>query len=191
MKLILGSSSPYRLELLKRLGVSFTTESPNINEDDWKDLGPSPDHLVSFLAVAKARDIYLKTDRENVVIGSDQVAVFESRVLGKPGNRENAIEQLELLSNGEHALMTGVCVMTDNVTLLHTDVTKLRMRNLSKKQIERYLDRDEPYDCAGSYKLEEGGISLFEKIETEDYTAICGLPLMAVTKMLHQCGLEV
>lgn len=188
--LILASSSKYRKELLARLGVSFSSISPDVDEDSYKAQGLAAVELAETLAFLKAEAI-LKLHPDACVIGSDQVAEIDGEILGKPHHREGAIKQLMLLQGLEHALVTSVCILTKDQKHIYTDRTFLRMRELTVAQIERYLDYDLPYDCAGSYKLESLGISLFKKIEGIDHTAIQGLPLMKVAEILNQLGLEI
>lgn len=186
-ELILASSSKYRQELLARLGVPFRALAPNIDEDHYKLIIPVAVELAEQLSFYKAEAI-LKLHPHACVIGSDQVAEIDGKILGKPHTREQAIEQLSLLQGTEHALVTSMCIMTSEEKIIYTDRTFLRMRDLSIDQIERYLDYDQPYDCAGSYKLESRGIALFKKIEGHDHTAIQGLPLMKVAEILNCLG---
>jgi septum formation protein len=187
--LILASTSPYRRELLERLGVPFTCVPPACDEEALKRPELAPRALAELLARAKADSI--AADRPDaVVIGSDQVCALDERVLGKPGSPEGARAQLAALSGREHRLITAVAVVHGPRALRHTEIAVLAMRPLSAGQIARYVDRDRPFDCAGSYKLERAGISLLERIECGDHTAITGLPLMTLARMLGEFGFE-
>lgn len=189
-KLILASTSPYRRELLQRLGVTFRCEPPHVDEDDLKAAGLAPRDLASRLALAKAAAVSAR-EPTAVVIGSDQVCAIEGTRLSKPGSREAAVAQLQRLAGRTHELHTAVSVLGPASRQTAVDSTRLRMRPLSLPQIERYVDRDRPYDCVGAYKLECAGITLFEAIESEDHTAITGLPLIAVVRMLGELGFEL
>lgn len=190
--LILASTSPYRRELLERLGVPFRCVSPGVDEDVVKQQVPDPTALALQLAIAKARAVANQYPNA-VVIGSDQLATFDNHILGKPGLHERAIEQLEQLRGRTHELLTAVCItrLCDNRQLTHLDRTSLTMRPLNRFELERYVTLDKPTDCAGAYKIEASGIALFEKIETADFTAITGLPLIAVVTMCRDFGIAV
>lgn len=190
MHLILASTSKYRRELLERLRLSFRCFAPDVDEEPFKDCGAAPASIAAVLARLKAESL-AGLDPEAVVIGSDQVAELEGEVLGKPGTAENAVAQLERLAGRQHRLFTAVAIWHRFRCQLHVDTTTLAMRNLSRAELERYVAADRPLDCAGSYKIESLGISLFDAIETSDQTAIVGLPLMAVTTMLRQIGFKL
>ena len=191
-ELILASTSPYRRELLARLGVPFQCESPGVDEDAAKRAISDPVVLAEHLASAKAQAVAERFP-DAVVIGSDQLAAVDGEVLGKPGTAERSVEQLERLAGRTHELVTAVCVLRkrDGRTATHTDRTLLTMRNLAREEFERYVAADRPLDCAGSYKIEAAGIALFSRIETEDFTAITGLPLMAVVRMMREFGVVI
>ena len=125
------------------------------------------------------------------VIGCDQLVALEGRILGKPGTQVRAIEQLQALSGRTHELITALVVLRAEQVLRHTDVSRLRMRELTRREIERYVEHDRPVDCAGSYKLEQRGIVLFESIATDDHTAITGMPLIQLTSILRALGHQV
>lgn len=188
--LVLASTSPYRKALLEQLGLAFDCVAPLFDEDSLKDTGLAPETLVVHLAREKALSI-ANSQPHAVVLGSDQMAVAQGQVLGKPGSREAAMGQLTKLSGQTHELLTAVALCHDGDVLEFMDRTRLTMRELSTEQIGRYVDVDEPWDCAGSYKIESRGISLFEKIETQDYTAIQGLPLIALTTHLLRLGYPI
>lgn len=190
--LILASTSRYRRALVQRLGVPFRCVAPGVDEDAVKREVADPIALAERLAAAKAEAV-AATSPQAVVIGSDQLATIDGEVLGKPGTRDAAVAQLERLAGRTHELVTAVCVLrkTDGIVRTHTDRTRLTMRPLAREQLARYVGRDDPIDCAGSYKIESAGIALFERIETEDFTAITGLPLIALVRMLRDFGIDV
>ncbi|MBX3040126.1 MAG: septum formation protein Maf [Bdellovibrionaceae bacterium] len=185
--LILGSTSPYRRELLERLGISFETRKPLIDEEAEKDPSLSPEELARHLAFKKAESLLTPGC---VIIGGDQLVSFEGQILGKPGHREKAIEQLLAMNGKAHDLLTAICVLDGNQILHHLDSTRIHFKKLERSQIEKVVDLDEPFDCAGAYKIEKHGIALVEKIESEDFTAIQGLPLLALSRMLKACSLD-
>ena len=186
-QVILASTSKYRKELLLRLGLEFECMPPNVDEDKYKSLEYSPIELANKLAFEKAKAIH-ENNPEAIVIGSDQLAECDGTILNKPGNRSNAIEQISFLQGREHRLITSFTVFNGLQHQTKTNITILKMRNLSKPQIETYIDTDTPFDCAGSYKLEKHGISLFEKIQTDDHSSIIGLPLIELTNLLNEMG---
>ena len=188
--IILASTSKYRKELLERLGISFRTQSPGVDENPFKEKFKDHEKLAEILSYEKAKAVYDKNP-ESIVIGSDQIAECEGVRLSKPGNKENAHKILSFLNAKEHRLITSFTVITQKKTYTKTNITTLKMRKLTLEQIENYLDQDEPYDCAGSYKLELNGISLFEKIKTDDHSAIVGLPLIELANLLNKLGICV
>lgn len=188
--LVLASTSPYRRALLARLGVPFRCLAPLVDEEALKDTGRTPRELAEMLARAKAESL-AELEPDSVVIGSDQLVAFEGCVFGKPGDALRAIGQLSTLAGKTHDLITAVAIRHGGETFLHTDVTALHMRPLNRDEIERYVEADRPFDCAGSYKLEERGIALFERIDSADHTAVTGLPLIAVTTILRGLGFAV
>jgi len=185
--LILASGSSYRKSLLTRLGLPFRCEPANIEETPRQDEMPS--ELVSRLAGEKARAIARKHP-EAVVIGSDQVAVFDGRVIGKPGDHGTASAQLSAFSGREIEFLTCAAVvrLADGFSAEHTDRTGVWFRVLQSDEIERYLRAEQPYDCAGSFKSEALGITLFESIQSGDPSALVGLPLIHTAKMLRRAG---
>ncbi len=187
-QLVLASTSVYRQELLKRLGLSFKSQAPGIDEDAEKDKGLSPQKLAEHLAGLKARSLLTPGQ---VVVGGDQLVHFQGQILGKPGSVKAAIEQLLSMSGQSHDLITAVCVSSDQGEVLFTDITRMTLRNLTRSEVERYVEHDQPLDCAGAYKIEKLGITLMEKIETEDFTAIQGLPLMKLAKVLRDKGFQL
>jgi len=188
--LILASTSPYRKELLEQLGLPFQSMAPLFDEDSLKGSNLDPVELVTRLAREKALSI-AATRPAAMIIGSDQMAVAQEGLLGKPGSREAAMEQLSQLSGESHELLTAVALCHGGNVTEFLDRTRLRMRKLSPEQITRYIDADQPWDCAGAYKIESRGICLFEKIETQDHTAITGLPLMELSSQLLRLGYPI
>lgn len=188
--LVLASTSPYRRELLARLGLPFRVVAPACDEEALKLPGLGAEALAARLARAKAESL-LATEPGATLIGSDQLVALGDTLLGKPGTRARAAEQLARLAGRTHLLVTAVAVLHDGRVLEHLDVTRLSMRPLSREQIERYLTADAPLDCAGSYKLEARGITLFERIDAADHSAITGLPLIALTSLLASVGYPV
>jgi len=186
--LILASTSPYRRELLQRLRLPFECARPEVDETPLR--GENPGQLVRRLARAKA-DAVAARQADAWVIGSDQVADLDGRILGKPGGRQAAIAQLTAMGGRTVQFHTAVCLRRGGHELAAVDVTRVRFRALSASEIQRYVDAEEPFDCAGSFKCEGLGISLFEAIDTHDPTALVGLPLIALAELLRQAGHEV
>lgn len=191
-RLVLASASPYRRAQLERLGVPFTCHAPEIDEDLVKGrLGPmGPRELARLLAVVKA-DAIASREPDALVLAGDQVVAFEGRILGKPGTSEAAIEQLVAMSGASHELITAVALWHDEVTISFLEVARLTMRRLAREEVVRYVEADRPLDCAGSYKIEERGIALFERIECADHSAIVGLPLVELTTKLRAFGFAI
>jgi len=185
-RLILASTSPFRKELLTRLGVSFETASPDV--DETRRNNESATALVRRLSEAKARAI--GDSQPGLVIGSDQVATLGDTVLGKPGSHERAVEQLRQLSGHAVIFQTGLCLLDSENDTQQLDVVPftVHFRILDEAQIERYLRHDQPYNCAGSFKSEGLGITLFERMEGDDPSALIGLPLIRLTAMLEKAG---
>jgi septum formation protein len=190
LDLVLASTSPYRRALLERLGVPFRCVAPSVDEDALKDPGLAPRDLARHLARAKAASVAAGAPGA-VVIGSDQLVALDGRIHGKPGSVEAAVAQLLALAGRPHELVTALAVTHEGRWWEHTDVTTLWMRPITRAEAERYVAADRPTDCAGSYKLEERGITLFERIESNDHTAITGLPLIALTTMLRALGFAI
>lgn len=189
-KIILASSSKYRRKLLSRILRRFDAVAPDLDEKSYHSPELSPQALAELLAKEKAQAI-LKKFPEAVVIGSDQLVSFENTILGKPGTKQNAVVQLENFSGKSHELITAVCVCDKENCFVETNITKLTMKRLTHDSIQRYVDRDMPLDCAGSYKIEKLGITLFDNLKTEDPTAIEGLPLTIVVRLLSKLGVHI
>lgn len=187
LPLILASSSIYRRELLDRLGLSYTTQSPDIDETPLP--GETPLALSIRLARQKALAV-AKTNPGAVVIGSDQVCELEGLAIGKPHTYENAFKQMKAMQGKTAVFHTALCVAGPNQTLQETvSDTHVLMRELSDAAIEDYLRREEPYDCAGSAKIERLGIALMQSVTSDDPTSLIGLPLMKLTTMLCRAGI--
>lgn len=188
--LVLASSSPYRRELLQRLQLPFTCCSPNIDERPLAD--EAPEVLVQRLAVAKARALRAQF-LQHLIIGSDQVAVLDGQILGKPGTAAAAIAQLTAASGRSVTFYTGLCLLDSASGTIQVDCVPftVHFRSLSPAQISRYIEREQPLDCAGSFKSEGLGISLFRATEGEDATSLIGLPLIRLCDMLSQAGIAI
>lgn len=186
-QLVLASTSPYRRELLARLGLPFIAVAPQV--DETRQLGEAPAALVARLAEAKARAVALAHPAA-LIIGSDQVAVLDDAVLGKPGDRETAMSQLERAAGRCVLFQTGLCLLDGRSGRVQTVVEPFRVhfRPLTRQQIAGYLDREQPYDCAGSFKSEGLGIALFARLEGADPNALIGLPLMRLIAFLEAVG---
>ena len=187
---ILGSTSRYRKELLSRLQIPFDTAAPDV--DETPQLNESPKDLAMRLALAKAHAVALKNPQA-VVIGSDQVADLEGEPLGKPGNHANATLQLQRMRGKTVIFQTALSVVCLTTRFEKTDLAavKVKFRDLSDSEIESYLLAEEPYDCAGSAKSEGLGIALLESIESDDPTALIGLPLIRTCLMLREAGVNI
>lgn len=188
--IILASSSPYRRELLERFGLPFIAESPDIDESPHSE--ESPRELVMRLAESKARALAQRYPAA-LIIGSDQVAVLGDRILGKPGNRENAIAQLSQCNGKRLVFHTGLCLLDAATGKAQVDdvLFEVKFRTLTAGQIERYVDADQPYHSAGSFKAESLGITLFEYLHGDDPNALIGLPLIRLTQMLANTGVDL
>lgn len=186
--LVLASTSRYRRELLERLRLPFDAVRPEVDETPLP--GESPATLALRLAAAKASAVAALHPGARV-IGSDQVADFDGTALGKPGGREAAIAQLSAMSGRSVAFRTAVAVAAAGAVATALDTTLVRFRRLGRDEIERYVDLEQPFDCAGSFKSEGLGIALFEAIETRDPTALVGLPLVETARLLRATGLAL
>ena len=189
-RLVLASTSPFRKLLLQQLGLEFTTAAPDIDESALP--GEKPPELVTRLAEQKARAV-AETHPEALIIGSDQVACVNGSILGKPGSRAKAISQLQLASGKRVSFYTGLCLLNSKTGAGQTvcEPFHVHFRSLARDQIERYLNAEQPYNCAGSFKSEGLGIALFERLEGDDPNALIGLPLIRLVSMLAQEGCRV
>jgi septum formation protein len=188
--IVLGSSSPYRRELLSRLRLPFEVAVPDVDESPRG--GEKPRELALRLALAKAQAV-AKRHPAAAVIGSDQVADLGGEPLGKPGNHERAVAQLQRMSGRVVVFQTAVAVVCEETGFEQVDLApvKVRFRQLSDEEIESYLRAEQPYDCAGSARSEGLGIALLQAIESDDPTALVGLPLIRTCRMLHAAGVRL
>ena len=187
--LILASTSRYRRELLERLRMPFEVHSPQVDESAQP--GETPSALALRLALAKAKAVARRFP-SSVVIGSDQVADLDGTPIGKPGSHERAVEQLRLMRGRSVVFQTAVAVMRFDAGYSGAALVPVtvRFRQLNDAEIERYLRLEQPYDCAGSAKAETLGIALLEAIESNDPTALVGLPLIKTCELLREAGLD-
>lgn len=188
--LILGSTSPYRRELLERLRTPFAVESPHVDETALAD--ETPANLAIRLALAKAQAVAQRFP-DSVVIGSDQVAELDGQPLGKPGTHEKAVSQLQRMRGKTLVFHTAVAVVRQSSGFCQQALAPVtvRFRALTDTEIENYLRAEKPYDCAGSAKSEGLGIALLESIESDDPTALVGLPLIRTATMLRAAGIPL
>jgi septum formation protein len=187
-ELILGSTSRYRRELLERFRLPFAVVSPAVVETPLP--GEVPAALAERLALAKARAV-AALHPGAVVIGSDQVADLDGEPIGKPGTHERAVAQLQAMSGRTVIFQTAVAVVAPGIAQAERVPVRVRFRDLTEGEIEHYLRLEQPYDCAGSAKSEGLGIALLEAIESDDPTALVGLPLIRTIALLRQAGLEL
>ena len=189
-RLVLGSTSRYRRELMQRLCIPFDVAAPDVDETPQD--GESPHDLACRLALAKARAV-AALHPDAVVIGSDQVADLDGEPLGKPGTHERAVAQLQRMRGRTVVFQTAVAVVCQDTGFAQTDLAAVRVvfRNLSDAEIETYLRTEQPYDCAGSAKSEGLGIALLESINNDDPTALVGLPLIRTCRLLRAAGLPI
>ncbi|NCQ62278.1 MAG: septum formation protein Maf [Myxococcales bacterium] len=190
-RLLLASTSSYRRQLLLRLGVDFECAHPDVDELALACGITDPEQVARRLARAKAEAVW-EAQADAFVLGADQLVDLDGEILGQPGSVEAACAQLAAMAGRQHRLLTAVCLcVPGRPTRELFDVHRMRMRALSREEIERYVAHDECLDCAGSYKVEGLGIALFDTIEGQDFTAIEGLPLMGVAALLREAGFAV
>ena len=187
---ILASTSPYRRSLLQRLGLPFEVIRPEVEEDHLP--GEPPADRALRLSLAKAQAVAVRYPSA-IVIGSDQVAASGNQILDKPGDAANARAQLAALSGSTAKFYTGCALvgLSGSVRLSHLDTTTVYFRSLTTAEIERYVEREKPFDCAGGFKSEALGVTLFESIETTDPAALVGLPLIWVACALRRAGYQL
>jgi len=193
--LILASSSPFRQTLLSKLGLEFSVQSPDIDES--RKPGESPEQLVYRLAQDKAQEV--AKSQHGLIIASDQVATLQDglgaqdAVLGKPHTHENAIKQLSACSGNVVTFVTSLCLLNTNSGNIQTIVEtyKVVFKTLKPEQIDNYLKKEQPYNCAGSFKSEGLGISLFSSLEGRDPNTLIGLPLIQLIKLLENEGIDI
>jgi MAF protein len=190
LPLILASSSPYRREVLSRLGIEFSSVSPDIDESPLT--GETPAKLVTRLAENKALAV-AASHPHALIIGSDQVATLDEHVLGKPGSHQRAVEQLTLLSGRQVTFYTGLCLLNSDTDerQLSCEPYSVEFRQLNREEIEHYLHKEQPYNCAGAFKSEGLGVCLFERMAGDDPASLIGLPLIRLVNMLRNQGLDV
>ena len=187
-KIVLASTSPYRRELLSRLGLPFDVAAPHVDETALP--GETAAQTSLRLAIAKAEALREQFPHA-LLIGSDQVALLNSRQLGKPGTHERAIAQLQSMRGATLEFHTALALHHAGSTQHACDITRVTMRNYTDAQIENYLRREQPYDCAGSAKVEALGIAMIAEVASTDPTALIGLPLIALCSLLQNAGVEI
>lgn len=189
-QIVLGSSSPFRKQLLQQILDEFETCSPDIDETPLPN--ETPEELVKRLAVKKAEAVAVDFP-EALIIASDQVSVLDGNINGKPGNFENAVAQLKASSGKQVTFFTSLCLYDAKTKQLLLDVVPFRVhfRQLSDEKIRRYVEKEAPFNCAGSFKSEGLGISLFEKLEGDDPNSLIGLPLIKLVGMFEQKGIQI
>ena len=191
MEIILASSSKYRAKILKQLKVKFKVKKPLFDETPFSN--EKPISLVKRLSLGKAQSINtLKKNKNCLIIGSDQVAVFDDKIIGKPLNKKNSIKQLEDFCGNKVIFYTGLAIVSNPENTFHTTFTKttIHYRNFSKAEMLYALKIEKAYDCVGASKIEGYGISLVEKVISTDPTAIVGLPLIKLCKVLRNYGVK-
>jgi len=190
MQIILASTSPFRKQILEKLHTDFITRSPNVDESALAD--ESATDLVERLAIAKAQAVAKKFP-DSLIIGSDQVAVIDNHILGKPGNHENAVKQLTQASANKVTFYTGLALLNSNTGNIQSEVVPFHVvfRPLTPTMIENYLKIEQPYNCAGSFKSEGLGIVLFERLEGDDPNTLMGLPLIRLSRMFEKEGVNI
>lgn len=188
--IVLASSSSYRRELLTRLQLPFTCHSPDI--DETPQANESAQALVQRLALSKARAL-AQHYPQHIIIGSDQVAVLDGKIIGKPLHAEGATQQLSAASGRSLVFLTGLAVIDTRTQIEQVDLVPftVHFRTLNAAQIQRYIAAEQPFDCAGSFKSEGLGVSLFQATEGGDATSLVGLPLIRLCDMLNACGIAV
>ena len=185
--ILLASASRYRQGLLDRFLDDYETVTPGVDESPLE--GESPEQLATRLAREKAEAVSSQ-HRDALIIGADQLAVLDGTVLGKPGDHQRAVDQLLAASGKKVEFLTAVCVLdpVSRTRLEHTDMTTVRFRQFDRRLADSYLRHDEPYDCAGSFKIEGAGFVLFESVSTDDPTALIGLPMIWLAGTLKDLG---
>jgi len=189
-QIILGSTSPFRKLLLDKLHIPFIQDAPEIDETPL--LNEKPKEMVLRLALKKAK-VFTEKYPEHIIITSDQCAVFNDKPIGKPHTLENAIKQLQQFSDNAITFYTGLVVSNTQTGdfFQYTDTTTVHFRKLSNNVIQNYLEIEQPLNCAGSFKSEGLGITLFKEIESRDPNALIGLPLIALTDIFYEMGFEL
>jgi len=188
--LVLASTSPFRRELLSKLRLPFETATPDIDESPLPD--EEPESLVKRLSLEKAKAVAADYPQA-LIIGSDQVACVDNQILGKPGSHQKAMQQLRLTSGKTITFLTGLTLYDSASGNSRTlcEPFHAHLRELTDMQIDNYLQREQPYNCAGSFKSESLGIALFRRLEGDDPNALVGLPLIRLIDLLQQFGVDV
>lgn len=191
MHFVLASSSPYRQSLLKKLHIAFDSHSPQTDES--AKIGETVHQQVARLAKEKARQVASYQSNDSYVIGSDQLATFNSQALGKPGSFDKAKQQLMMFSGHKVTFHTGLCVLrcSDKHIEHKVETFDVKFKVLSEKQITTYLNIEQPYDCAGSFKCEGLGIALFESLDGRDPNSLIGLPLIALFDLFNLMSVDL
>ncbi len=195
--LILASTSTYRRQLVDRLGVRIEQIAPTCDEEALKtqllQQKKSATEVAEELSLQKGLSVQKQIElfETNLILSGDQLVSFQSDILGKPGTVEAAVEQLRRMRGHWHELITSVHLFSTGEITAHTEVIRLKMRHLSDAELRRYVEKDRPLDCAGSYKIESRGMALFEKIEAADFTTIQGLPMIWLTTQLKEHHYEL
>lgn len=194
MKIILASTSKYRAQLVEKLGLPFECVKPLVDEEIIKSLlmaeNASPLEVAETLSKQKGTSIQ-EIFTNDVIISGDQLVNFHGKIIGKPGTKEKAIEQLMMMNNQSHELVTSTTLIAGGKSHHNNNITKMKMKNLTEDEIRAYVELDNPIDCAGSIKIESYGIALFEKVESSDFSAIQGLPLIWISNTLKGLGYEL
>ena len=190
MQLILASTSIYRRQLLEKLHIPFQTLKPEVDETPLPDEGAAD--LVERLSIAKAKKVAQSID-DGWIIGSDQVATFEGKILGKPHNVDNAVAQLQACQGKTVTFLTGLCLLNAKTGQYQSMVEpfQVHFKSLNLSQIRRYVDIEQPLDCAGSFKSEGLGISLFDALQGRDPNSLIGLPLISLIELFKNAGVDV
>ncbi len=192
-KIVLASTSPYRKQLLESLlGPGFKTQKPDLDEEQAKietlKHNSDPLFLAETLSYLKGQSV---ATEGQITISGDQLLSLDNQIFGKPGNFQAACQQLNLLKGKTHSLITAVTVFDGKTAHKILNISKITLKDLTPGQIENYVSIDTPYDCAGSYKIEKNGLQLMKSIQTDDHTAIQGIPLLAVSMTLGRLGLAI
>lgn len=184
-KIILASQSPYRKKQLKDFGLDFNVASSDLDEDAYKAKIKNPQKLALELSLQKALAVQANYPND-IIIGCDQLVALGSEILGKPGSRDKAQQQLKKMSGKTHKLITAISILNGKKSYSDVVVAKIRLKKLTVNEISMYVDRDKPYDCAGSYRFESGAYSLIDKIDISDPSSLIGTPMIALAKLLKK-----
>lgn len=188
--LVLGSTSPFRKELLNRFNLDFIVDSPDIDETAFEN--ETPEDYVKRLSLEKARAV-AKKQPNALIIASDQCSVLNGKIRGKPGNHENAVKQLTESSDQQVSFLTGLCLYNSKDDSYQLDLIPfhVKFRKITTEEIESYLIAEQPYSCAGSFKSEGLGVTLFKRLQGDDPTSLVGLPLIRLSEMLRNEGIPL